>query len=340
MRIESPLSNLRDVLAQVRETAKTYNSTLATNEDATRAALIDPVLRALGWDTANIDMVVVEKTHTYAGTMSRPDYALQDKDARVRFIVEAKPLGRVQSQLALKHILQLAGYANAFNKVKDLFLTDGLVWQHYDLSVATANNIKPLQTLDIGDTSLDSLNQTATYLIQKLDAAQVWPEEQEVVSPEILKLQQDYSALEQRIAALETGSASPPLPPKPIVWVDISKLQDVKNTNPSQLRFPDGSQVPVGSWAQALIAMCEFVIRNNSTLTLPFKDKAGGRHNLLDTVPFATGKSSKIETRSGRAVFIYRNYSANDCVANIKHILSQMPAAKQSMNPAVVYAPV
>jgi hypothetical protein len=62
MRFQSPLSNLCDVLIQIQDSANPYESTLTANEAATRAVLVDPVLRALGWDTANTNMVEVEKT--------------------------------------------------------------------------------------------------------------------------------------------------------------------------------------------------------------------------------------------------------------------------------------
>ena len=57
MRIQSPLSNLCEILDQVKAAAQQYKATLLNNEAATRAVLIDPVLRALGWDTADTTRV-------------------------------------------------------------------------------------------------------------------------------------------------------------------------------------------------------------------------------------------------------------------------------------------
>ena len=62
MRFQSPLSNLCDVLIQIKDSAKQYTATLEKNEASTRAVLIDPVLRSLGWDIANTHMVEVERT--------------------------------------------------------------------------------------------------------------------------------------------------------------------------------------------------------------------------------------------------------------------------------------
>ena len=91
MRIQSPLSNLCDVLDQARTSANQYQSTLRKNEAATRAVLVDPILQALGWDTANTFMVEVEKTLD----KTRVDYALFDSNGAVCVIVEAKAARRL-----------------------------------------------------------------------------------------------------------------------------------------------------------------------------------------------------------------------------------------------------
>jgi hypothetical protein len=62
VQFQSPLSNLCDVLGEIKGSARQYQSILTKNEASTRAVLIDPVLRALGWDTANTHMVEIEKT--------------------------------------------------------------------------------------------------------------------------------------------------------------------------------------------------------------------------------------------------------------------------------------
>lgn len=58
--------------------AQEYAATLEKNEAATRAVLVDPVLRALGWDTANTYMVEVERVHAD----TRVDDALCEKTER------------------------------------------------------------------------------------------------------------------------------------------------------------------------------------------------------------------------------------------------------------------
>lgn len=62
---------LMDVLQKVRGLIAQHGAALQQNEMLTRYMLIDPVLRALGWDTEDPDVVVPECT-TANGRM---DYA-------------------------------------------------------------------------------------------------------------------------------------------------------------------------------------------------------------------------------------------------------------------------
>jgi predicted type IV restriction endonuclease len=58
----SPLVSLYQVIQQVRLNAAANTGIFQKNEAATRAALIDPILRGPGWDTANVRMVEPERT--------------------------------------------------------------------------------------------------------------------------------------------------------------------------------------------------------------------------------------------------------------------------------------
>ena len=323
MRIDSPLSNLREILNQVQSSAANYKPTLIKNEAATRAVLIDPVLRALGWNTANTYMVEVEKTLL----QTQIDYALYDNNGVINTIVEAKKMGDNLNQSAM----QLVQYAFTF-RLANIFLTDGIIWHHY--TDFKPNQFAPTEVLNIQQ---DNLSDVAAYLVRHLDAALFWPEEKDTKAPEILRLQQDYSALEKRILALEGGTAQPILPAQN--WVELDKLPDVTNTLPSQMRLPNGSFTDVKSWSHALITACEYALNTDPQFPVPFSDSAKGTINLIDAVRRPTGQSRQIQTKSGNAVFVYVNFSANGCVANINHIFNHI-ASKQSVKPAVVYASV
>ncbi|MGI4760500.1 MAG: hypothetical protein ACRYF0_07335 [Janthinobacterium lividum] len=63
---------------------------MSKNEAATRAVLIDPVLRALGWDTTNLLLVEPERTVENKQSL---DYVLKDRSGKIQSVIEAKKLG-------------------------------------------------------------------------------------------------------------------------------------------------------------------------------------------------------------------------------------------------------
>lgn len=127
MKITSPLSNIREVLKQTKQSAENY-SKVSINEAVTRAVLIDPVLRALGWDIANIQMIEVEKRVS----RSEVDYALYNSDDEVKIVIEAKALATDFDT----HTSQLVKYIHDFSQngifLDGILLTDGMKWRYYD----------------------------------------------------------------------------------------------------------------------------------------------------------------------------------------------------------------
>ena len=117
------MKDILNTVKQVRSTIETHRDKLSS-EAATRYALIDPMLRILGWDTANLGMVIPE----YTETVGRVDYVLYGKDGNPLFSVEAKRLG---SPLDDRVRRQAAGDRST-NKAKYIVLTDGDLWEVLD----------------------------------------------------------------------------------------------------------------------------------------------------------------------------------------------------------------
>ena len=328
MHIQSPISNLREVLALVKETAVTYQTQFLNNEAATRLALVDPVLTALGWNMANPLMVVVENTAQF----SRADYVLYDSGRSPKIIVEAKALG-IDVSSGTSQLFATAGRIQK-DQTKTGFITNGLVWEHYHHSSALTQHAF-IVSYNIVSSDLQKF---AAHLIQHLDAAQFWPQEEDTTAPEILRLQQDYAVLEKKVNALGGGNTHPPSPPiiQSPNWVNIDSLPtDMTRTVPSKLRLSDGTEKDVRSWRQALLVACEMALMSNPTILLPLSDKAGGSIKLINTVQ--APRCTSLTLPSGVTVFIYSNYSANGCIANIKHVLSQISTKGQAANSAFIF---
>lgn len=338
MKIRSPLANFTNILGQIKDSAELYEETLRVNESSTRAVLIDPVLRTLGWDTANPFMVEVEKPID----QGRVDYALYDVNQEVRIIVEAKKLG---TPLADKEtFLSLVKYAFS-SGVSEIFLTDGLIWLHF--TDFTPGIQDPSRRLSLQN---DDLVEIAAYLVQRLDAARYWPEEKDVdeLSQNINQLESEISAVQLELAKLkktgvevlpDTKEASKPS--AQVVREEMTPLSEIGNvtgTKPSGLLLPDGTIVSVRTWTDILTHTCKFTMERNPAIELPYKDAAGRKVNLLALVRPPRGITYFETEYEGQHVFVYTNYDSNNCIRNSLHIFTQLPKEFRTVEPAVLYS--
>lgn len=126
-----PLESLYNLLIRLRETIHEESATLSQNEALTRYALIDPLLRELGWDTSNPKAIIPEyPIDVYGDTRARADYALLDNDAKPLIIIEAKKLrDPLLSGTAVNQGMQAC-----LNTATPYFAaTDGDHWTIYDM---------------------------------------------------------------------------------------------------------------------------------------------------------------------------------------------------------------
>lgn len=332
MPFNSPLSNLSETLIQIQESAKLYQETLRKNEAATRAVLIDPVLRALGWDTANTNMVEVEKTMDSV----RADYALYDNNAIARIIVEAKALGTELDQKKL--VMALVGYAFTFG-LNDVFLTDGVIWEHFDNF--QPGNLSPSKTLNL---AADNPVNCAAYFVQHLDAAKYWSIEQsiDVLSQRVDELENIISTLQKKVAEL-----SPNVPSKVVIqqpqikteaekFIPLSELDEIAGKKPSRFRLPNGEILEINTWKDILRESCKFTLAHNSSLKIPFPDRVGKKVSLFSLEKPANKVSFVTEQYNGQKIYIYINYDSYNCVENAIYILEKLPNEFRKFQPAAV----
>jgi hypothetical protein len=340
MRFPSPLSNLCDVLIQIQESANQYKSTLSKNEAATRAVLIDPVLRALGWNTANTNMVEVEKTIDQV----RADYALYDGNQIPQIIVEAKALGTNLDQKKL--IMSLVNYAFSFG-LEDIFLTDGLVWEHFEKF--QPGKLEPTRILTLAD---DDPVDCAAYLVQHLDAAKYWPIEQtiDVLSQRIEELENTVATLQKDFALLSAKSVNaqplqsttPPkkedLPPQEetLVFISLGNLDGIAGKKPTHYKLPDGTITKISTWKDVLRESCQFVLKHNPAIPIPYPDRVGRKVSLFSYDKPAKGLAFFTTEYNGKTMYVYVNYDSYNCVENAIYILAQVPKALVKNPPAIV----
>ncbi len=332
MQFRSPLSNLSEILTELQTSAKLYQETLKKNEASTRAVLIDPVLRSLGWDTANTSMVEIEKTLDNL----RADYVLFDVNNIPRIIVEAKALGIDLSQKNL--IMQLVSYAFNFG-LSDVFLTDGLVWEHFD--DFQPGNLAPSKILNLAN---DDHVTCAAYFVQHLDAAKYWPVDQsiDVLSQRIDELENTVSNIQKRIFELSLSDPNQVIdkPPKNSGLQDnfiaLTKVDEIAGKKPSHLRLPNGEVVEINTWKDILRESCKFVLVHNPSIRIPFPDRVGKKVFLFSLYKPANKVSFVTEQYNGQKIYIYLNYDSQNCVANAQYILEKTPKEFAKVEPGII----
>ena len=147
------LDKLVDIIETLQTRISSHNATLRENETRTRTALIDPLLKVLGWDTADPSLVTPE--YNVAGRAA--DYALLQGDGKPAATIEAKKLGEPLES----HRMQMLNYSNA-SGVQYAGLTDGNRWELYEVFKQA-----PLEERRILDVTIanDPVHQTALQLL-------------------------------------------------------------------------------------------------------------------------------------------------------------------------------
>ena len=122
----SGFENLVRVIETIQEQMK-RDRFIGRSETRTRDALINPILRALGWDTT----VVIPEYRTQRGIV---DYALIEAPGMVNrpvVLIEAK---RLANKLAEQNRAQALAYAKGRANVRYVGITNGDSWELYEVS--------------------------------------------------------------------------------------------------------------------------------------------------------------------------------------------------------------
>lgn len=150
---------LTKAVEKVLSNAEKLKASKSGNEANTKALLIEPVLRALGWDLEDIDQVDREVA-VFDGT--KLDYALKI-DGEPHLYLEAK--GVKQSLDDKQFISQTINYANN-DGISWCVLTNGLRYRVYKSTEPVSMDEKLLFEVDLASDKEGSLTQRAEILRQ------------------------------------------------------------------------------------------------------------------------------------------------------------------------------
>ena len=244
------LEGLSNLVEKLRDRIDNHGNTLSRSEAQTRQELIDPLLRELGWDTGNRDLVIFEyKTDD----RESPDYVLRSNGQPV-MMVEAKKLGtHLQKARA-----QGCRYSLAEPGTPYFSVTDGQRWEIYatykSRLIDEKEIVKQIAEFDLKDqspteASLKTLELWKLRMLGHLGVGQA-PDSGLIHS--------------QPVPPSESQPRStPPLPPGK--WQSLSKLNPKTGSRPPvEIQFPDNSVIEkVTAWKSLLVEVVRWLIDNN-----------------------------------------------------------------------------
>lgn len=232
------LDELHELIETLQARIASHAAALQQSEALTRYALIDPLLRELGWDTGDPDQVIPE----YRSAAGSADYALFGQSNKPQVIIEAKKLG---TQLDFKVRQQVTGYCQE-EGIPYAVITDGRRWELYDVfkPVAMKDSIVVEITLD-GPTAKTSL-----------DALALW-------RPSVAggTIQVGAKPLVSRTEASSVGTptAVPPInsvdQPLDDGWQALSGFAPKAGEYPDALRLPNGTEIEAKWWGPFIEAI-------------------------------------------------------------------------------------
>ena len=277
-----PLESLYALVEKLRQRIERHRAALSGSEWLTRYTLIDPLLRELGWDTEDPELVIPE----YSSGGGRADYALLGETGRPAVIVEAKKLGE---PLSLSVISQVLNYC-LIEGTAHFAMTDGRRWEIYETHKPVPISEKQVVSFDLlGASPSDVCLKALALWRQNIASGQVGMAHTPVVSST-----DDAPAVgqqpEQHVATPPTQAS--PIPTSPVAiadtnveWTDLSDFNPKTGSRvPTQIMFPDDTRDGVKYWHDIVGAVVRWLSSNAylSESDCPILD---GQTRILSTQP-------------------------------------------------------
>ena len=263
------LDSLLKLVETLRERIDEHGDALRQSEALTRYALIDPMLRELGWDTDDPALVVPE----YRSGSGSADYALMDDD-RPLMMVEAKKLDTPLRDAVLSQGINYC----LMEGTKHFTVTDGQRWEIYETHKPVPIDEKRIVAFNLKGKSPAEVCLKALALWRpSVESGYVAGGSAPVAGQGNAHSTTDVIVTPQ-----------PPSPPNDHEWEPLSELSPQLGTvHPVEVRFPDGSTAPVRAWGSLLVEVVRWLLKSNhlKASDCPIKTRDRNRRYLVAVRP-------------------------------------------------------
>ena len=270
-----PLENLLTLIEKLRERIDRHGDALRQSEALTRYALIDPLLRELGWDTEDPTLVKPE----YGSGRGFADYALFGNNGPI-MMLEAKKLD--ESLVGARR--QALDYAMDETEIKTRYLsvTDGACWEIYDTNKPVSDMLAA--SFDLKSTSAaDACLKALALWRPSVISGQIAVGETPVIGfPDNQTRTTDPQPVEE-------STVQPTEPDQDDTeWTPLSAfMPQTGDPKPTEIFFPDNSRVSINTWKAILFEVARWLINNNilDTDHCPIQGVGKAKRYLVSTTP-------------------------------------------------------
>jgi len=273
------LGELVRTIETLRERMGRYNLELSKNEFRTRVVLIDPMLKALGWDATDPSLVTVE----YEVPPGRADYGLRrGLDNPPVVLIEAKKLNEPLDP----HVGQLLNYA-LVRGVRYGCLTDGNIWEVYDVFQQVPLEERKILRVTIADAEPGKVALAMLGLWQRsLEdgsyeyAAEPLIETETHVAPDPVP----YIEVAPEPRPMPVQSVAQASAPSGGAWTPLTG--DFETTNrpaPAVIRLPSGEERDIRSWRGIVIESVRWLHKEGVLTHEECQFRSGHKRYLYNT---------------------------------------------------------
>ena len=305
-----PLENLMTLIEKLRERIDTHGDAFSSSEALTRYVLIDPLLRELGWDTEDPNMVVPEYR---LPDKKIPDYVLYH-DGDPAIAVESKKLGDPLDGKALDQGILYSAHTGAGYFI----LTDGNSWKLYE-----SGKTSPITSFDLtGGSAADACLKSLALWRPSVIAGQIAAGETPVIG-----LPDDQPGTTQPRPAEETTVQLTPLGLDEEGWQMLSEFNpQTGDPKPTEILFPDNSHVSVRSYKFLQVETIRWLISNNilDTDHCPIQGIGKAKRYLVSTNPTHSNGKEFITPYEIGIFHIETNYGGKIIAKNVRHIIKHV----------------
>ena len=273
------LDDLNELVGRLKERIEQHKDVLGRNETATRYALIDPLLTALGWDLSDPGQVRMEYNTGEGRADGYADYAMfarGDTDTP-ELVIEAKKLGTPTSV----GVDQSIGYCLK-DDISYFVVTNGEKWEAYYIYKSGKLADKRVVDFSLTDPTQPTVMKTLWLWRGNFESGSpIVP-----VAPDRLASQQTATSAPQPESAGQPPSKQRPARGVPFDKINPPKpIKGKRPSAPAALLFPNGEEKKIGNWFEIQTSVVEWLVETDQLTEADCPVEGPGGRRLVHTSP-------------------------------------------------------